>query len=218
MPIDFSYEALFGKKHGYKIIAGVDEVGRGPLAGPVTAGAFVFLSGSDPDGFLGFDPALRILRDSKLLSAKQRGELFLFFCELKKEGKADFATASVFPKTIDKKHIHHAVVLAMRRAVSKLSIEPNHALIDKFSYSRKFLHTISYTLVPRGDDIVPSIAAASIVAKVKRDKTMLRYHSEYPCYRFDLHKGYGTKFHRDMICKRGLSPIHRKSFRLHNIT
>lgn len=214
MAIDFSYEQKFRKKYNYYTIVGLDEVGRGPLAGPVTAGAFVFNSGSDPGGFLGSDPALQMLRDSKLLSARQREELYKYFYELKKEGRVDFAVASVFPKTIDKKHIHHAAVLAMRRAVRKLNIEPDYALIDGFRYPGKILIDIEYSSMPKADNLIPSVAAASIVAKVRRDASMVRYHKKYPEYRFDLHKGYGTKLHYNMLKKHGPSPIHRKSFRL----
>lgn len=207
MPINFNYEILLRQKIGHRVIAGLDEVGRGPLAGPVTAGAFVFLEKVSKT-------QLPLLRDSKLLSAKQREELYTFFLYLKQDGCVDFASASVFPSTIDKKHIHHASVLAMRRAIKKLHPSPGFAVIDKFSYARKILHGVPYALVVKADNLVPSVAAASIVAKVRRDHTMMNYHKKYPQYRFDKHKGYGTALHYAMLKKYGVSPIHRESFRL----
>ncbi|MEX0877860.1 MAG: ribonuclease HII [Candidatus Spechtbacterales bacterium] len=224
MAIDFNYENKLREKYGYPpasasprdgvrdlCIAGLDEVGRGPLAGPVTVGAFVFLN--NPKG--GFDHPLGLLRDSKLLSAKQREKLYEYFCELKKGGKVDFATASVFPRTIDKKHIHHATALAMQRAVQKLDKKPDYALIDGFRYPGKILKEVEYSTMPKADNLIPSVAAASIVAKVKRDASMVRYHKKYPQYRFDLHKGYGTELHYKMLKKHGPSHIHRQSFRLY---
>lgn len=209
--MDFRYELKLKKKHGYSIIVGLDEVGRGPLAGPVTVGAFIFITELNTE----LVHELKYLRDSKLLNAKQREKLYHYFCELKKQGKVDFATSSCFPKTIDKRHIHHASVLAMRRVVKNLNCELSHALIDKFPYKRQILTTIPYTTVRKADNLVPSVAAASIVAKVKRDKSMSNYyHKKYPQYRFDLHKGYGTELHYKMLKKYGPSPIHRKTFRL----
>lgn len=207
MSINFSYEILIRRKTGHKIIAGLDEVGRGPLAGPVMAGAFVFLEAIPRN-------KLKTLRDSKLLSRSQREKLYELFQELKSAGAVDFAVSFVYPATIDKQHIQHAVVLAMRRAVKKLQTRPDYVIIDKFSYARKILPVIPHLLVAKADNLVPSVAAASIVAKVSRDRTMMRYHKKYPQYRFDLHKGYGTSLHYSMLKKYGESPIHRKSFRL----
>ena len=210
MAIDFRYEKKLKQKHGYKYIVGLDEVGRGPLAGPVTVGAFIF----NPNIAVS-DTAMLGLRDSKLLSARQREKLYLYFCNLKERGLADFATSSVFPRTIDKKQIHHATVLAMRRAIKKLNINPDFAIVDKFPYKQKIFIDLSHERVRRADNLVPSVAAASIVAKVKRDRSMQGYyHKKYPQYRFDLHKGYGTNLHYKMLRKHGPSPIHRRSFRL----
>lgn len=207
MAIDFSYETIFKRKKNCKIIAGLDEVGRGPLAGPVTVGAFVFLQSIPKKD-------LKMLRDSKLLNEGQREKLYNFFENLRVRGAVEFASASVFPATIDARHIHHAVALAMHRAANKLNVGVDHAIIDKFSYPGLLIKNIPYTLVPKADNLVPSVAAASIIAKVRRDRTMSRYHKQYPEYRFDLHKGYGTKKHYDMLAKHGSSPIHRTSFRL----
>lgn len=209
MAINFSYETIFKRKNNCRIIAGLDEVGRGPLAGPVTAAAFIFLKPIPHRRLKSL-----LLRDSKLLTGPQREKLYNFFLDLKEEGRVDFASASVFPTTIDKRRIHHAVALAMHRAAQKLNIKPDYAIIDKFSYPGLLVKNIPYTLVSKADNLVPSVAAASIVAKVRRDRTMLRYHKKYPEYRFDLHKGYGTKLHYGALAKHGESLIHRKSFRL----
>ena len=212
MTIDPNYEIRIKNKFGYYNIAGVDEVGRGPLAGPVTAGAFIFLK--NIKDILNKDEA-KYIRDSKQLSEKQREDLFKYFSKLKKEGMVDFTTASVFPSTIDKKSIHHAVVLAMRRAVRKLNPTPDYAIVDGFRYPRDILTQFEYASVKKADAWVPTVAAASIVAKVKRDRSMAGYYNKkYPEYRFDLHKGYGTKLHYEKIKEFGPSPIHRKSFRL----
>ncbi len=207
MAIDFQYESKLKTQYGYKIIAGVDEVGRGPLAGPVTAGAFIFLKKP-------VYKELELLRDSKLLSAKQRGELLQVFCEWKRQGLCDFATYSAYSTTIDKSQIHRASVYAMRKALNKLQNNPDFVAVDKFLYYRKIFNSINFETIKGADNLVPSCAAASIVAKVRRDKTMINYHKKYPEYRFDLHKGYGTKLHREMIKKYGPCKIHRNSFKL----
>jgi ribonuclease HII len=208
MVVNVRYENYLRQRLGSRVIAGIDEVGRGPLAGPVTAAAFVFVRDVPLD-------IVKRLRDSKKLSPRQRNEFYQLFCEFKKAGLVDFATASVFPTTIDQRRIHHAVALAMRRAVEKLTAAPDFAVIDKFLYGRKILTAVPYALVTGADALVPSCAAASIVGKVKRDRTMVRYHRRYPQYRFDLHKGYGTQLHYEMLAEYGPSPIHRRSFRLH---
>lgn len=206
--IDFKYESRFKKQTGHKLVAGMDEVGRGPLAGPVTVAAFVFLKEPGRE-------KLKLLRDSKLLSAGQREKLYEFFCGLKNEGGVDFAVASCLPKTIDKRRISDASVIAMRRAVKKLNTNIDHVFIDKFPYAGEVLTKVKYTAVRGADNLIPSVAAASIVAKVRRDRSMANYyHKKYPEYRFDLHKGYGTKLHYEMLKKHGSSPIHRQSFRL----
>lgn len=208
--MDFNYENKLRKKRGYSAIVGLDEVGRGPLAGPVTVCVFYFSHNI-------VTPRVTMLglRDSKLLSPKKREELYKIFCDMKKEGIVDFATASCFPPTVDKRQIHHSVVIAMRRAVKKLNINPDFAIIDGFSYRQDIFKDLEYEKIRKADNLVPCVAAASIVAKVKRDKSMQGYyHKKYPQYRFDLHKGYGTRLHYKMLRKHGPSPAHRKSFRL----
>lgn len=204
--MDFSYEQRIRNERGYTVIAGVDEVGRGPLAGPVTAAAFVFLE-EVPLG------DLKGIRESKLLSPAARERFFSYFAAWKEQGLVDFATASVFPKTIDRKDIQEATVIAMRRAVSKLRQTPEYAVVDHIAYREPVL-PIPHEKFPKADRDVISVAAASIVGKVKRDRTMVRYHAQYPQYGFASHMGYGTLAHYDALAKHGPSPVHRRSFRL----
>lgn len=207
MDVDFEYEDRLRSEIGSELIVGVDEVGRGPLAGPVTAGAFVFV------GKVALGD-LKGLKDSKQLSAVQRERFYAFFKEWKRQGIVDFATASVTPRTIDKRHIHHAAVRAMRRAVEKLTIRPEYAVIDCVRYGEPILSECPYVTFPKADVLVPSCAAASIVGKVTRDRTMMRYHKQYPQYGFKQHKGYGTATHYEALARFGPTPIHRRSFRL----
>jgi len=204
--MDFSYEQRIRRELGHTVIAGVDEVGRGPLAGPVTAAAFVFLE-EVPLG------DLKGIKDSKLLSAAKREKFFSYFTEWKAQGLVDFATASIFPKTIDRKDIQEATVLAMRRAVGKLAAPPQYAVVDHIAWREPIL-PLSYETLAKADRDIISVAAASIVGKVKRDRTMVRYHAQYPQYGFARHMGYGTLAHYDALAKHGPSPIHRRSFRL----
>lgn len=204
--MDFSYEQRIRHELGHTMIAGVDEVGRGPLAGPVTAAAFVFLE-EVPLG------DLKGIKESKLLSPKARERFFSYFSEWKKQGLVDFATASVFPSTIDKGDIQQATVTAMRRAVAKLSSAPQYAVVDHIAYREPVL-PIPHETLPKADRDILSCAAASIVGKVKRDRTMARYHAQYPQYGFAKHMGYGTLAHYDALAKHGPSPVHRRSFRL----
>ncbi|MEX0916725.1 MAG: ribonuclease HII [Candidatus Spechtbacterales bacterium] len=204
--MDFSYEQRIRHELGHTVIAGVDEVGRGPLAGPVTAAAFVFLE-EVPLG------DLKGIKESKLLSRAKRERFFSYFTAWKEQGLVDFATASVFPNTIDKKDIQEATVLAMRRAVQKLSKKPEYAIVDQIAYREPVL-PIPHEKFPKADRDIISVAAASIVGKVKRDRTMARYHAQYPQYGFARHMGYGTLAHYDALAKHGPSPVHRRSFRL----
>ena len=179
------------------IIIGVDEVGRGPLAGPVTVGAVVA------------NKNLRILRgikDSKKLSAKQREEWLFKFKNLKS------ATASVGAQIIDRIGITAAARLATGRCLRKLRIKnlKFKILLDGSLYAPRTY--LNQKTIIRGDEKIPLIAAASIVAKVHRDNKMVRLHEQFPKYRFDLHKGYGTKLHQRVIKKHGLSILHRMSF------
>lgn len=193
--MNFSYEKrLWGKD--YKYVAGVDEAGRGPLAGPVVAAAVVF------------PPLVRIkgLNDSKKLSSRQREQLFL---EIKKCALA-IGVGKVNHKQIDRLKIGRANRLAMQMAVENLALPPEYLLIDGGGY--KIGLPIEQRCITGGDRKCASIAAASIIAKVTRDRIMLRYHEKYPEYRFDRHKGYGTEAHVRLIARFGPCPIHRRSF------
>ena len=186
---------------GCSIIAGVDEVGRGPLAGPVTAAAVILDPLNIPDN----------LNDSKVLSSKKREKLFE---ELK--SSSTFAVAHVSPEKIDKLNILQASLLAMVNAVSNLKVKPNHILIDGNKVPKRLAGRA--TAIVKGDRKVLSIAAASIIAKVTRDKLMRDLDSEFPVYGWAKNAGYPTKCHMNAIVKYGVTPHHRRSFKpVHNI-
>jgi len=188
-------------RNGCSIIAGVDEVGRGPLAGPVTAAAVILDPLNIPDN----------LNDSKILSSKKREKLF----EQLKSSSA-FAVAHVSPEEIDKLNILQASLLAMVNAVSNLKVKPNHILIDGNKVPNRLVGRA--TAIVKGDRKVLSIAAASIIAKVTRDKLMRDLDSEFPVYGWAKNAGYPTKCHMNAIVKYGVTPYHRRSFRpIHNI-
>jgi len=176
-------------------ICGVDEAGRGPLAGPVFAAAVIL------------DPARPIigLRDSKKLSESSRDALAL---EIKDRAIA-WAIAECSEDEIDQLNILHASMLAMRRAVETLKTIPTLALIDG---NRCPVMTIRSEAIVKGDDKVPAISAASILAKTARDAALLVLHAQYPNYAFDQHKGYPTALHLERLRLHGVSPVHRKSY------
>lgn len=183
------------KKSGYSLVAGVDEAGRGPLAGPVYAAAVIL-----PDGCI-----IEGINDSKKLSEKKREELY----EIIKEKAIAYSAMSVDEKVIDEINILKATHLAMEKAVEGLSEKPDFVIIDGNSApSLKIPHT---TLV-KGDSKSISVAAASIIAKVERDRYIKEMAKVYPQYEFEKHKGYGTKVHTQAILKYGPSPIHRRTF------
>ena len=180
---------------GYKAICGVDEAGRGPLCGPVVAAAVILPLGLEIEG----------LNDSKKLSEKKREALFDVICE-----KAlAYAIAEATPAEIDEINILNASMLAMRRAVEALEIPADFALIDG-NCSRGF--NIPTETVVKGDAKSYSIAAASILAKVTRDRGCMELDKEYPQYGIAKHKGYPTKDHMDAVREHGPAPIYRKSF------
>ena len=203
---------MFNK--GYKKIIAVDEVGMGSLAGPVVVCAVQF----DKKFFRKRHKNLYWLRDSKLLSSHQRKN---FVRELLKEKHFKYRISYCFPKTIDRMNIYQAARLAMRRAIRRLHnanirIYANNAnksivLVDG-KYEIKGLQLKQLPVV-KGDRKVFSIACASLIAKVFRDKMMVRYAKRFLDYGFEKHKGYGTKYHRVMLLKHGRSSIHRFSFR-----
>ena len=174
------------------IIVGVDEVGRGPLAGPVVAAAVVL------------PVAIEGLADSKALSAKRRESLFI---EIMAKAKVGLGAASV--REIDQLNILQATLLAMRRAVARVPAEPTLALVDGNQNPGLGFRT---ELIIKGDAKVPEISAASIVAKVVRDRLMVRLARRYPIYAWERNVGYGAKVHRDAMERLGVSPHHRRSF------
>lgn len=180
---------------GYKIICGVDEAGRGPLAGPVYAAAVVLEKGKTIEG----------VNDSKKLSEKKRE---LLFDKIINECK-DYSIGTASEKEIDELNILQATFLAMKRAVDGLSVKPDCALVDGNQIPNL---DCDATTVVKGDAKSESIAAASILAKVSRDRYMLEMAEKYPHYGFEKHKGYGTKLHYEMIEKYGICDIHRKTF------
>jgi ribonuclease HII len=178
-----------------RLVCGVDEAGRGPIAGPVFAAA-VLLDPLRP---------VRGLRDSKLLSAVRRERLARSI-----QGAAlAWAVASASVEEIDRLNILQASLLAMRRAVERLTITPREAWIDGNRCPALDCHVRA---IVHGDRRVPQISAASILAKTARDAEMLRLHEQYPCYRLDRHKGYPTPEHLALLARHGASAIHRRTF------
>jgi ribonuclease HII len=189
-------DACWGQ--GFEHIAGVDEAGRGPLAGPVVAAAVILPKGIFIDG----------VNDSKKLSAKQRESLFHDIYER----ALAVGVGIVNHEVIDRINIYQASILAMRKAVEKLSIEPSIVLADGNSFKHE---SWRYQNIVDGDAKSVTIAAASVIAKVTRDSLMREYHDQFPLYGFDRHKGYGTKLHMEALRRYGMCPIHRRSFHIH---
>lgn len=186
----------FYQKPGLPLI-GMDEVGRGPLAGPVVTAAVVL------------DPARPLigLNDSKQLSERQRETLLPQIIDR----ALHLGVGMSFPEEIDRINIFQATIMAMRRALAHTRLNEGVLLIDGLSFACPPLTCVK---VIKGDTLSPSIMAASIVAKIIRDRLMGYYHQRYPEYHFARHKGYGTKAHREALRLHGPSPIHRMSFKL----
>ena len=180
---------------GYNLIAGVDEAGRGPLAGPVVVGAVILPIGCH----------LPSINDSKKLSAKQREELY----HIIKEVAIVTQYVVIDIETIDQLNIYQATVLGMYRAIQQLSPQPQAVLIDAVPLPALTIPSVSLI---GGDAISASIGAASIIAKVERDRIMLELDQQYPHYGFAKHKGYGTAEHMRAIQQYGPCPVHRQSF------
>lgn len=180
---------------GYEIVCGVDEAGRGPLAGPVYAAAVILPKGHIIEG----------VNDSKKLSEKKRDELF----DKVIDECIAYSVGIATEQEIDEFNILQATFLAMRRAVEGLNVKPDIALIDG---NKTPGLDIEQRAIVKGDGKSANIAAASIIAKVSRDRYMLEMAKKYPEYQFEKHKGYGTKLHYEMLEKYGVSPIHRKTF------
>ena len=179
-------------------IAGVDEVGRGCLAGPVVAVAVVL----DPD-------FKTLLKDSKVLSVKERQRLYALLMA----SDSDIGVASLSARMIDKYNILNATMECMRRAVMQLSVRPAHVIIDG-NRAPQFPDEMVVETRVKGDQSVPAISAASIIAKVIRDRIMDALDRKFPQFWFKDHKGYGTQAHYDQLYQHGLSNVHRRSFNL----
>ncbi len=184
------------KANGYKFVCGVDEAGRGPLAGPVCAAAVILPENCEIEG----------LNDSKKLSEKKREALY----DVIKEKALSYSIAFASVEEIEEFNILEATFIAMNRAIDSLDTKADYALIDGNRVPKGI--KIPCETVIKGDAKSASIAAASILAKVTRDRLLLEYDKQYPEYNFKKHKGYGTKEHTDLILKYGVSPIHRPSF------
>ena len=192
---DFSIENEV-KKKGFKYVCGVDEAGRGPLAGPVCAAAVILPDGVEIAG----------LNDSKKLSEKKREELYGVITEKAVAYSVAFGTL----EEIEELNILNATYLAMNRAIEGLPVKPDFALIDGNRVPKDI--SVPCETVVKGDAKSSSIAAASILAKVTRDRLLIEYDKKYPQYNFKKHKGYGTKEHYVAIEKYGVSEVHRLSF------
>ena len=195
MACDFSRERAL-RARGFVLIAGVDEAGRGPLAGPVVAAAVVL-----PDDF-----ALDGLTDSKKVSAAKREK---FYAILTATAEILWAVAEATVEEIDRLNILRATHLAMARAIEALPREPDHALVDGLPVRGL---TVDHTALVEGDSLSLSIAAASIIAKVTRDRLMVELDAQYPQYGFGRHKGYGVREHLEALRKHGPCPAHRRTF------
>lgn len=183
------------KRKGYQYIAGIDEAGKGSLAGPLVAGCVIL-----PDNF-----KVRGVKDSKLLSPSKREDLFLQITK----GALQWSVGIVEHHHIDKFGIQEANAQAFRKALKKLKQSPDYVLIDGLKITA---HPVDYQYVINGDAIVTSIAAASIIAKVTRDHIMIQLDKKFPQYNFKQHKGYGTVDHLRTLKKIGPSLVHRASF------
>ena len=195
IPVDWHKYENAARAKGFKAICGVDEAGRGPLAGPVCAAAVI----------LPPDCVIEGLNDSKKLSEKKREALF----DVIKNEALAYSVAMASEKEIDEINILQATFLAMKRAVDSLSIKPDYILVDG---NRDPMFGTDTELVVKGDSLSASIAAASVLAKVTRDRFMLEIDKKYPQYQFSKHKGYGTKLHYEMIAEYGISDVHRRTF------
>jgi len=183
-------------KKGYKLVAGIDEVGRGPLAGPVVAAACIL-----PNRLL-----IEGMDDSKKLTPEKREELFHVLTQNK---KVIFGIGIVSPEEIDRINILQATIAAMLMAIANLPVCPDYLLVDGLALPHPDIPALK---IINGDELSQSIAAASVLAKVTRDRIMVDYHEQWPEYGFDSHKGYGTSRHVDAIYQYGPCSIHRKSF------
>ncbi len=197
---DFSFEDKYST-----LVVGIDEAGRGPWAGPVVAGAVVFLNRNESKELL------NSLNDSKKLSAKKREKLYDMLQEEEKKGNLSIGIGQASREEIDNLNILQATFLAMKRAYQNLNVHPNVALIDGNRTPKDF--PCATETIIQGDGLSMSVSAASIVAKVYRDKLMQNLAEKYPHYGFEKNAGYGTKLHIDGLEKYGICPEHRISYK-----
>jgi ribonuclease HII len=183
------------RAQGFSRIAGVDEAGRGALAGPMVAAAVILPEGFDLEG----------LADSKALTPAAREALY----DRIVEGALAWSVRRCSPGRIDRRGLHRMNLWLLRRCVRTLPLAPDYVLTDGFSVGRLLVPTLS---IRKGDAVVASVAAASVLAKVTRDRIMDRYHRRFPEYGFDRNRGYGTREHLAAIREHGPCPIHRRSF------
>lgn len=187
------------REEGYSSVCGCDEAGAGPLAGPVYAAAVILPFGAELPG----------LNDSKKLTEKKREALFPVI----REQAVAWAVARVEAAEIDETDILSARMKAMQLAIDRLTPAPDFALLDgNRDHGRSAAVTAPHRMIVKGDSLSASIAAASILAKVSRDRYMKEIAAQYPQYEFDRHKGYGTKRHYELLRQYGPSPIHRRTF------
>lgn len=184
------------RAQGFRLIAGADEAGRGALAGPLVAAAVILPEGFDLDG----------VNDSKQLTRLQREAAYE---RILREAVA-VSVCRCMPGRIDRRGLHKTNLWLLRRCITTLRVGPDYVLTDGFPVKRLKVPILS---IKKGDAVTASVAAASIVAKVRRDRMMDRYHRRFPMYGFDRNRGYGTEGHRAAIREHGPSPIHRYSFK-----
>jgi ribonuclease HII len=192
--LDHYERRLHGR--GFRVVAGLDEAGRGALAGPLIAAAVILPQDFDTEG----------LEDSKLLTPKQRDVQF----DRIRAAAVAFSVARAMPGRIDHRGLHRTNKLLLRRALRDLEVEPEFVLNDGFPIGHLPVPSLA---VRKGDVVCASVAAASVVAKVTRDRMMDRYHRRFPDYGFNTNRGYGTRAHWDALDRFGPTPIHRRSFK-----
>lgn len=193
-----------------KIIVGIDEVGRGPLAGPVAVGVVVF--NTENKNYSKIKQIFRDARDSKKLTPKKREEIFQKIKEFSKPHNIRYIVCYESNKVIDKKGISFAIKSCIEKAFKKLNLKPKKSQVFLDGGLKAPKEYIFQETIIKGDDKVLAISLASIVAKVSRDRLMTKISKKFPEYSFHIHKGYGTKFHREAIKTRGLSVVHRATF------
>jgi ribonuclease HII len=202
------------RRKGYKRVVGIDEVGRGPLAGPVVAAAVIIKPAKLRIKNEKFKTTLKEIKDSKKLTPKKREEIYKILTE---NPVIELGIGRISEKVIDKINILEATKLAIKKAIDNLKVknQKSKVKIDSLIIDGNFKIDLPITQksIIKADQRVFSCSAASIIAKVTRDRIMIRYHKRYSQYGFDKHKGYGTKLHRRMLKKYGPCKIHRKSFK-----